>query len=47
MNYGLHYNVEHFDLLHKVQLAAKEKQYLVGDIYVDLKTVSYEIPPGM
>ena len=47
MNYGRHYKDEDLDIYYRMQLTTKEFAYILGYIYVDPKTINYDIHPGI
>ena len=45
MNYGQHYIDEVLDMYHRLQLTTKQIDFIHGYIYIDPKTINFEIPP--
>ena len=44
MNYRRHSNDEDLHMYYRKQLTSKEIEYLLGYIFIDPKTINYEIP---
>ena len=47
MNYGRHYNDEDLDMYCRIQLTIDEVEYILGYKNIDVKTIVYEIQPGI